>query len=62
MILTKEFVSLTTVAVETIINEKCFKRKSTDTEKIELIGYLIIDERKIGTLKKVHFEKKNPKS
>ena len=62
MILTKEFVSPTTVAVETIINEKCFKRKSTDTEKIELIGYLIIDERKIGTLKKVHFEKKNPKS
>ena len=62
MILTKEFVSLTTVAVETIINEKCFKRKSTDTETIELIGYLIIDERKIGTLKKVHFEKKNPKS
>ena len=62
MILTKEFVSLTTVAVETVINEKCFKRKSTDTEKIELIGYLIIDERKIGTLKKVHFEKKNPKS
>ena len=61
MILTKEFVSLT-VAVETVINEKCFKRKSTDTEKIELIGYLIIDERKIGTLKKVHFEKKNPKS
>ena len=62
MILTKEFVSLTTVAVETVINEKCFKRKSTDTEKIVLIGYLIIDERKIGTLKKVHFEKKNPKS
>ena len=62
MILTKDFVSLTTVAVETVINEKCFKRKSTDTEKIELIGYLIIDERKIGTLKKVHFEKKNPKS
>ena len=62
MILTKEFVSLTTVAVETVINEKCFKRKSTDTEKIELIGYLIIDERKIGTLKKVHFEKKNAKS
>ena len=62
MILTKEFVSLTTVAVETVINEKCFKRKSTDTEKIELIGYLIIDERKIGTLKKVHFEKKNPRS
>ena len=62
MILTKEFVSLTTVAVETVINEKCFERKGTDTEKIELIGYLIIDERKIGTLKKVHFEKKNPKS
>ena len=62
MILTKEFVSLTTVAVEKVINEKCFERKGTDTEKIELIGYLIIDERKIGTLKKVHFEKKNTKS
>ena len=31
------------------------------TEKIELIGYLILGEKKHFNLKKVHFEKKGPK-
>ena len=32
----------------------------TTTEKIELIGYLILSEIKLCNLKNVHFEKKSP--
>ena len=34
----------------------------TTTEKIELMGYLILGKIKLCNLKKVHFEKKDPKS
>ena len=69
MILMKEFVSLITVAME--ISKRHFLNASlrtwtlqmqTTTEKIELIGYLILGKIKLCNLKKVHFEKKDPKS
>ena len=34
----------------------------TTTEKIELIGYLILGEIKLCNLKDVHFQKKTPKN
>ena len=34
----------------------------TTTEKIDLIGYLILSEIKLCNLNNVHFEKKSPKN
>ena len=75
MILVKEFVSLTNVAMEMskihFFNDqwKIFQEEKSylktwilqmpsTTEKIELIGYLILDEQKLRNLKNIHLEKK----
>ena len=75
MILVKEFVSLTNVAMEMskihFFNDqwKIFQEEKaylktwilqmpSTTEKIELNGYLILDEQKLRNLKNIHLEKK----
>ena len=78
MILMKEFVSLTTVAMEIgkkqffndqwkmLQEEKILKtwilQMQTTTEKIELIRYSVLGEVKLCNHENVHFEKKSQKS
>ena len=79
MILMKEFLPLTTVAIEkskrNFLNgqwkmlqkenaslETRILQMQTTTEKIELIGYLILGDITFCSLKNLHTEKKSPKS
>ena len=66
MILMKEFVSPTNVAMEIgkrhFLNDQWKLLQEEKIEKIEFIGYLVLGKIKLCNLKNVHFEKKNPKS
>ena len=42
--------------------KSCYKQMQTTTEKIKLIGHLILGEIKFCNLKNEQFDKKSPKS